>query len=545
MKNITILFIFLFICFLGKSQPAGYGFGKQFLVDATQVSGAVPLLNFPMLISVTDPDLRSTANGGRVESSNGFDIIFTLGDCATTLSHDLESYNPATGELVIWVQVPVLENAINTSIFMFYGNSAVATSTSTTNIWTDSGYDGVWHLHNNFLDASGSGNNGVNNGSTNASPAHNSADGQNFVDPNHWIELPSHPNRNGSFSYSGWVRTSNNAIAGQRIICDDQTNGNGCHAISIGDPGAGRLRFYIRGMGPVSLDSPGGSIINNTWHYVAATFNGATNLKSLYIDGALVNSATVGGTLNPAVGNASIGGEVAAGESGNRLNGDLDEIRANNTLLSANWIATEYNNQNSPNTFYSVSAEMTASSLCATLPIELLNFTATLTSNNSVRLDWLTTSENNNDFFTIERSRNGLDWEELSMIEGAGNSSSPISYSIIDDKPFLGISYYRLKQTDYNGDFEYFDIVSVQLDKESKNKVDVYPNPTKKHVIIEGDSEELELISVTNALGQKVDRSVIISKIDESKIVIDLSQLPDGVYIVSTRNTAHKVFKEK
>lgn len=541
----SLLLNFLFVCYIGTAQPAGYGFGKEFLVDATQVSGPAPLLNFPMLISVTDPDLRSTTNGGQVENSNGFDIIFTLGDCATTLSHDLESYNPSTGEIVIWVQVPVLENAVNTSIFMFYGNSLVSTSNSTTNIWTDSGYDGVWHLHNDFLDASGSGNNGVNNGSTNSSPAHNSADGQNFVDPNHWVELPSHPNRNGSFSYSGWVRTTNNAVAGQRIICDDQSNANGCHALSIGDPGAGRLRFYIRGMGPVSLDSPGGSIVNNTWHYVAATFDDISNLKSLYIDGVLVNSGTVSGTLNAATGNASIGGEVASGESGNRFNGDLDEIRAANSVLSANWIATEYNNQNSPAAFYSISAEMTASSLCVVLPIELLDFTATLTKNKTVSVDWTTVSEKNNDYFTVERSRNGVDWEVLSTIEGAGNSSSLNTYNVNDYNPLSGNSYYRLKQTDFNGDFEYFDIVSVQLEESDKSKIDIYPNPTQNLITVEGDSYELESITISNALGQSVDQYIKLSVVDKSKIVIDLSQLQDGVYILKTRNTSHKILKEK
>lgn len=544
MKNIKVLLIFLFVYIFGNAQPVGYGFGKQILVNASQVSGGTPLLNFPMLLAVTDPDLRNTLNGGKVENANGFDILFTLGDCSTILLHDLESYNPFTGELVVWVQVPVLENAVNTSIFMFYGNSSVSASSSTTNIWTDVGYDGVWHLNNDFLDASGSGNNGVNNGSTNISPAHNSADGQNFVDPNHWIELPNHPNRTGSFSYSGWARTTNSAIIGQRIICDDQSNGNGCHALSIGDPGGGRIRFYIRNMTPVSLDSPGGTIINNTWHYVAATFDNGSNLKSLYVDGVLVNSGTVTGSLNPAVGNASIGGEVASGESSSRFNGDLDEIRSASTVLSANWIATEYNNQNSPSTFYSISSEMTASSLCVTLPIELIFFSAELNNNRTVRLEWETATEKNNDYFTIERSRDGVEWTVLSTVDGAGNSSIPMEYYAVDSSPFSGTSYYRLKQTDYDGNFEYFNVQSVELDSDQNRKIDIYPNPTMNQVIVEGDSYNLEVISIYNNLGQLMNGYLKISKVSQSKIKIDLSQLEGGVYILETRNSSHKIIKE-
>lgn len=233
MKNVINL-VLIISTFNTYAQPAGYSFGKQIIIDASQVSGTVPLTNFPVLISATDTDLRTTANGGSVENVNGFDIVFTLGDCATILSHDLEYYDPVTGELVIWVQIPTLNNSANIPFFMFYGNSLIGADQSTTDIWTDAGYDGVWHLHNDFADASGTGNNGTNNGSTDLSPANNSADGQRFVDPNHWIELASHPTRVGDFSYSGWARTSDNSRAGQRVICDDASNGAGGHAISIG-----------------------------------------------------------------------------------------------------------------------------------------------------------------------------------------------------------------------------------------------------------------------------------------------------------------------
>lgn len=544
MKKLILVKYFLILSYLGYAQPPDFGFGKQILIDASQVSGPAPLTNFPILISITDLDLRSIPNGGQLENTNGFDIIFTLADCITTLSHDLEYYNPVTGELVIWVQIPLLDNAVDTPIFMYYGNSSISSNLSTTNIWTDAGYDGVWHLHNDFLDASGSGNNGENNGSINVSPAHNSADGQNFVDPNHWIELPSHPNRSGSFSYSGWVRTTNSAIAGQRIICDDQSNGPGCHALSIGDPGAGRIRFYIRNMGPVSLDSPGGTIINNTWHYIAATFNSTSNLKSLYVDGVLVNSATVGGTLGPAAGPASIGGEVPSGEAGNRFNGDIDEVRATNNVLSSDWITTEYNNQNSPSTFYTISPQIDASSLCALLPIELLDFNVAVISNNEVSLTWVTGSEINNNFFTIERSRDGLDWEFVLNVNGAGTSSEVMEYQSIDKNPYYGDSYYRLKQTDFDGEFEYSMIRHISINRNKDSKVEIYPNPTKDQITIEGDSYELKRISITNLEGQDVQNSIKINKLNNSKAIIDLSQLPKGVYIIETRTSLNKVYKQ-
>lgn len=112
------------------SQPAGYSFGKQITILASQVSGGAPLSDFPVLISFTDADLRQTP-AGNVEHVNGFDIIFTTNNCftITQLDHQIESYNPATGEYVAWVNIPLLSNFADTRIFMFYGDSSVVEKT--------------------------------------------------------------------------------------------------------------------------------------------------------------------------------------------------------------------------------------------------------------------------------------------------------------------------------------------------------------------------------------------------------------------------------
>ena len=95
------------------------------------------------------------------------------------------------------------------------------------------------------------------------------------------------------------------------------------------------------------------------------------------------------------------------------------------------------------------------------LPIELLSFSANAV-HNSVRLSWVTATETNNDFFTIERSINLKDWEVLGFVDGAGNSSRPLHYSFTDFNPLTGVSYYRLKQTDYDGKYEYFRPLAMQ-----------------------------------------------------------------------------------
>jgi len=118
------------------------------------------------------------------------------------------------------------------------------------------------------------------------------------------------------------------------------------------------------------------------------------------------------------------------------------------------------------------------------LPIELVYFDGFVSEDKSVLL-WTTFSELNNDYFTIERSQDGYDWEVIGTVDGAGNSSSVIDYRFFDNHPHDGVNYYKLKQTDYDGRFEYFDIISVKHEE---------PKPK-------------ELVKIVNMIGQTVDET--------------------------------------
>ena len=183
-------------------------------------------------------------------------------------------------------------------------------------------------------------------------------------------------------------------------------------------------------------------------------------------------------------------------------------------------------------------------SLKTTLPIELLNFNATALNNDQVKLDWQTASEINNDYFTIERSENGLIWKELAMVNGAGNSSQMLNYNTVDENPYSEVSYYRLKQTDYDGSFEYSKVVSVNLISKQEASVFIYPNPTSGILTIKGDASELEELFISNVLGQNVISLLNIISRKENHIIIDLSNLKKGFYTVKTKSLANKVFKQ-
>jgi len=183
-------------------------------------------------------------------------------------------------------------------------------------------------------------------------------------------------------------------------------------------------------------------------------------------------------------------------------------------------------------------------SISTPLPIELLDFSAIPIGNRYVKLDWQTASEINNDYFTIEQSKDGLKWERLFDIDGAGNSSSLLNYTTTDNAPYFDISYYRLKQTDFDGKFSYSQIESVNIKNSGNSNIEIFPNPTKNQITIVGGTHDLEDLKIYNVLGQDV--TIFTKKINsnKSKRIIDLSKLSEGTYYIKTKTTANKVYKQ-
>ena len=179
---------------------------------------------------------------------------------------------------------------------------------------------------------------------------------------------------------------------------------------------------------------------------------------------------------------------------------------------------------------------------CAPLPVDLLTFTVTK-NNSHAYVSWETATEKNNDYFTIEKSTNLIDWKTVETIEGAGNSLSLLSYSTVDQNPYKGTSYYRLKQTDYDGKFEYSQIRSVNLNKPIK-ELKVYPNPATDQITIEGIKGEQTGIHIYNVQGENVSHLINTVKSREPGLSIDLSQLSVGIYFIKVDSSFVKVLKE-
>lgn len=140
------------------------------------------------------------------------------------------------------------------------------------------------------------------------------------------------------------------------------------------------------------------------------------------------------------------------------------------------------------------------------LPIQLLSFKG-YCENQYITLEWITATEINNDYFTIERSINGIDWEILGTIEGAVNSSSHRDYKFIDETENYGTSYYQLKQTDLNGDYKYESIISINKCENKKvGQFTIYPNPSegKFKLLFNGNTNEINTIDIFDTQGKKI-----------------------------------------
>ena len=197
---------------------------------------------------------------------------------------------------------------------------------------------------------------------------------------------------------------------------------------------------------------------------------------------------------------------------------------------------------------YDLSFGGTASLDCAVLlPVELSTFTAEyVPENDVVDLFWSTESENNNDFFDVERSIDGVDYKKISTVKGAGNTDHQTQYFTIDEDPITGVNYYRLKQVDFNGEFEYSDVVAVNILDDFYDLLSLFPNPTtgQTEVIFNSYTNENVLLSVMSSEGSIIVNTMIEATKGGNRFNLDLSMKPRGVYIV-TITSRDKVYRSK
>jgi RHS repeat-associated protein len=330
-----------------------FTYSRGIVIDHTKVPNT-DQTNFPVLISGTFSYLANVANGGKVQSPNGYDIVFTS-DCNgfNKLNHEIESYNPATGQLVAWVSLPAVSHTANTVFYMWYGNNAItATLENPTKVW-DSNYFTVLHLGKNsalsILDSTSHFNNGVNGFNfQNLLTGTPGLIGEAAAFNNSAMALNQQLNGYNQVTLSTWFNTTLVQSTSNRSFF-----GAAGFLLQL-SPAGGGLSFLFSEFPTRYLVSGPTNFNDGQWHYAVGSFDGS--FVNLYVDGQL--NASTPAAPAPAFLNS---GTVVLGDIYSvGYTGDLDEARISTAARSADWIATEYNNQISPSTFYTIYGENAA-----------------------------------------------------------------------------------------------------------------------------------------------------------------------------------------
>lgn len=333
----------------------GYTYRKKITVDATKVSGAGSLTDFPFLVSHTDTALKTVANSGKVENASGYDIRFeTTG--GTELDYERILYVATTGQIIVWLQATI-DGTTNTEVYMYYGNSSISTDQSdATGTW-DANYKGTWHM---IEDPSGSAPQLLDSTSNNYDmttagtmtsgdlvtgqiykgidfdgtddEAKNTAwssviSGNSAFTIEHWFNIASTPNS----QMVAWGE------AGGSNLCSTGTYGNNIGFLGYANDHLVSAAAYD----------------DSAWHHLAVTHNGTT--VKVLLDGAeaLSEAMTLGtNTLQDLY--------FARWKDGGFYPAKLEEIRISDTARSNDWMITTYETAKNPSTFYSLGTEETS-----------------------------------------------------------------------------------------------------------------------------------------------------------------------------------------
>jgi hypothetical protein len=359
-----------------------------------------------MLVSVTNANLATVANGGHIASYNTVtgdpqDLVFEglddttcgggAGSSPCKLSHEIELYNPATGQLIAWVKVPSINSTVNsqTVIYMYYGNGCSVSTQNPSGVW-DANYKGVWHLSQNptgtapqMRDSTANAHNGTAVGSFVATDQQAAVidGGLNFNGTNNEVQIAADVLGATSVTVSAWIRVkswnettfSPNAGTdlGAVFFCTRNLDCDVSPTLLVSPTSGGAGTQYglvfCNDSCNVAEGAKGATgLALNTWYYAVGAFSytGAGQFAgnwNVYLNGALNNAA---------VNNFNLAGTATGNFTGAtwRLannpqwpgysNVILDEVRVSNIARSANWILTEYRNQNAPGTFSVLGAEI-------------------------------------------------------------------------------------------------------------------------------------------------------------------------------------------
>jgi hypothetical protein len=322
-------------------------------IDHTKCGGS-DSSNFTVLFNTVDARFKTVANGGHVQNSSGFDIRpYSDSGLTTALNFELERYNASTGEVVMWIKEGTVSHTSDTVYYLAYGDSSLSTDGSSTSAW-DSTFTRVYHLKDgttlSVIDSTGI-QNGTNSGATATSGQIDGA--ANFA------AVSSQKITAGNLSQTAitvslWINDTLEDIPYRTAF---NMGASSVSYAGIDVKSNGKLNVAVQATTSRAYDGTGTHTLSaGTWYHVALTYDSSAGLVA-YVNAASDGTVSANGNMNSTSQPCEIGHSPAFNCC--FWNGKIDEVHVANVARSADWITTEYNNQNSPSTFYTVGTEIT------------------------------------------------------------------------------------------------------------------------------------------------------------------------------------------
>lgn len=336
------------------SQPPWWNehwnFRKQIIIDHTKVMA--DLQNFPILIDIVDPDLKTKTQLG------GHDITFTI-DHVNTLNHEIELYDSDSGHLVAWLHIPLLSSTADTELYMYYGNPNAANLQNPSAVW-DANFVLVQHLEETSTsryDSTINANNGTAYGGIVKSNA-GKVDGADVFDgTNDYISVSNSLSLNPSSAFT--IETWMNLTATGAYIGLISKGTWSQYYLRLGSS-EGRAYWFVKFSDGTAASAEVSNIgwKWNTWHHIVATADTQAQVIKVYLDGVQKLSSTfAAGKTIISTSNSLLISEITQ----RRIKGEIDEVRVSNVARLPQWIQTSYNNQKNPTAFYTIGGEETYS----------------------------------------------------------------------------------------------------------------------------------------------------------------------------------------
>lgn len=469
-------------------------------------------LNFPFLFDKQIPELCTEKYNGFIQTADASDILFTKEDGTTIIPHQIERYNSTKGRLIAWLGLDSFTINHPKKIFVYYGSKLK--KANQTEVFPKS-YSSVYHLNADFVDATKQPNKvdfigvtdeeGIIAGAKSWSASYQSESCIQGENTDYF-----------NFTFSCWINPNYTAV--DQIIASSKNEKSG-------------FRLFIDKKGQISgelIDADGNSSIckksavkplqPKQWQYVVFTYQSQSGLLAMYVNGDIVSTNTK--KLNKInLKSLCIGSD--AYKSMGSFNGLIDECRLSKMPFTTDRIRLEFANQLHPGQFFMTDEKEKKMEDLA----DMVSFEADVQTSHVI-INWSTRLENKLDFFVLEKSKDGQNFEKVDVKFASGYQNQSVkNYFLIDSKPYEGFSYYRLKMIGFAGKTSFSHVIHVSFQPKSSgfNVQTVEPNPFNKNFKV------TLLSNVNNDVGVKL-TSVSGQLILEDKLKMSAGEAADFTF---------------